>query len=97
VSRTAPEWHVDGLIELVAEDGSLDANVQAWFEASLGRWSAEALRHAVRAARAEVLAAARTGLPSAASLYVDSLAKTQDASEGVLAFLAKRPPAWTDS
>lgn len=94
--RTAPEWHGDGLIERVAADGSLDAVVQEWFAASLSRWSAEALRHAVHAARADVLAAARTGLPAAASLYVDSLAKTADAAEGVSAFLAKRAPRWTD-
>jgi cyclohexa-1,5-dienecarbonyl-CoA hydratase len=95
--RTAAEWHTDGLVERVVPDGHLDDAVHEWFTGSLGRWSAEALRHAVLAARADVLAAARTGLPAAASLYVDSLAKTQDAAEGVLAFLAKRAPNWTDS
>lgn len=94
--RTAAEWHTVGLIERIVPNGRMNDAVQDWFNASLGRWSAEALRHAVVAARADILAAARTGLPVAASLYVDSLAKTQDAAEGVLAFLAKRPPAWAD-
>ena len=32
-----------------------------------------------------------------ARLYVDSLATTADAAEGVAAFLSKRPARWTDS
>jgi cyclohexa-1,5-dienecarbonyl-CoA hydratase len=96
VSRSAAEWQADGLIEKVAPDGGLDDTVHQWFASTLNRWSAEALRHAVVAARSDLVAAARTGLPAAASLYVDSLAKTADAAEGVKAFLAKRPPMWTD-
>lgn len=96
-SRSAQAWHADGLVERVVANRALDAELQRWFDESLGRWSAEALRHAVTAARADILAAARTGLPAAASLYVDALAKTADAAEGVAAFLAKRAPRWTDA
>ncbi len=97
VSRSAAEWHTDGLIERVAPDGQLAEVVHEWFSASLGRWSAEALRHAVVAARAAMVAAARAGLPVTERLYLESLASTADAAEGIAAFLAKRSPRWTNS
>ena len=54
------------------------------------------LRHAVLAARMDVIAAARAGLPVTERLYLESLARTHDAAEGVAAFLAKRPAVWRD-
>jgi cyclohexa-1,5-dienecarbonyl-CoA hydratase len=96
LSRSAAAWHEDGLVERVAPDGQITEAVAEWYDASLGRWSAEALRHAVRAARRDVLAAARAGLPVTERLYLDSLARTHDAAEGVAAFLAKRPAVWKD-
>ena len=35
------------------------------------------------------------GLQKAEKLYVEELIKTEDASEGVKAFLGKRTPKWT--
>lgn len=95
-SRSAAEWHADGLVERVAPDGQIDVTVNEWYHTSLARLSAEALRHAVIAARLDVLAAARAGLAVTERLYLDSLARTHDAAEGVAAFLAKRPPRWRD-
>lgn len=94
--REARHWMADGLVEAVWPDGTMDQGFSRWYDDSLGRLSAEALRHAVIAARRDVLAAAERGLPHNERLYLDSLARTHDASEGVAAFLAKRPPLWRD-
>ncbi len=96
LSRSAVEWQADGLIERVALDGHVSDAVDEWYQASVGRWSAEALRHAVVAARADVLAAARAGLPVTERLYLELLAHTHDAAEGVTAFLEKRAAVWKD-
>jgi cyclohexa-1,5-dienecarbonyl-CoA hydratase len=95
-TRTAAEWHASGLIELVVPAGELTGAVDAWFDRTLGRWSAEALRHAVRAARAPIDAAARAELPAIERLYLTELMLSHDAREGIQAFLDKRQPAWRD-
>ena len=96
-ARSADAWHRDGLVAHVVPQGELASAVQAWYDATPGRMSAEALRHAVLASRMEVLDAARAGLPRMERLYLDSLARTADAAEGVRAFLDKRPPSWRDT
>jgi cyclohexa-1,5-dienecarbonyl-CoA hydratase len=58
--------------------------------------SAAALRHATAAARAGLAAHLHTVLPGLERLYLDQLMRTQDAVEGIAAFLGKRKPAWTD-
>lgn len=95
-SRSADMWHLDGLVARVAPHGELASAVQDWYDATVGRMSAEALRHAVLAARMEIREAARAGLPRMERLYLESLARTDDAAEGVRAFLDKRPPRWHD-
>ena len=37
-----------------------------------------------------------TALSRLEALYLDELMGTEDAEEGLRAFLAKRPPAWKD-
>ena len=69
------------------------ALVEAWFERTLARHSAEALRHATRALRAPLLDAVRAELPAVERLYLNDLMRTHDANEGVQAFLEKRPPS----
>jgi cyclohexa-1,5-dienecarbonyl-CoA hydratase len=84
------------LLALVATPGELGAQVESWFQQHLAPRSAAALRHAASAARAGLVAHVRTVLPGLERLYLEDLMRTQDAVEGIDAFLAKRKPAWTD-
>ena len=95
-SRPASEWLADGLVHVTAPSAVLDAAVDAWFERHLARRSASALRHAVEAARASLVAEVRTTLPRLERLYLDELMRSHDAVEGVQAFLQKRAPVWHD-
>jgi len=85
-----------GLLELVADDGDLQPEVDRWFEAHLARRSASALRHATAAARLSLIHHVGTVLPELEGLYLNHLMQTQDAVEGISAFLQKREPRWTD-
>jgi cyclohexa-1,5-dienecarbonyl-CoA hydratase len=95
-SRRAVEWHRAGLIEAVATSASLETCVDDWFETHLAPRSATALRHAASAARLPLVAQVRRTLPELERLYLDSLMRTEDAVEGVAAFLEKRAPRWKD-
>jgi cyclohexa-1,5-dienecarbonyl-CoA hydratase len=97
LARSAEAWQKDGLVELVTPAGDLDRAVDEWFTNSLARWSAEALRHAVAAARAPWLESVRRELAEVERLYLDGAMRSRDAIEGLHAFLEKRPPKWTDS
>jgi cyclohexa-1,5-dienecarbonyl-CoA hydratase len=94
--RTASEWREAGLVELVSTAGTLGADVDAWFNRSLAPRSASALRHAAAAARLGLRAHVREVLPKLERLYLNDVMGTEDATEGVAAFLAKRAPQWTD-
>jgi len=59
--------------------------------------SASSLRLAARALRSAMAARIRRDLPAAESLYCGELMATADATEGLAAFLAKRPPMWRDA
>jgi cyclohexa-1,5-dienecarbonyl-CoA hydratase len=95
-SHTAGAWHAAGLVAFVSPDGALDHEVNRWFETHLAPQSAEALRQAAAAVRFGLRAQVRTLLPELERLYLDVLMKTEDAREGVAAFLGKRLPNWTD-
>jgi cyclohexa-1,5-dienecarbonyl-CoA hydratase len=95
-TSSAAAWRDLGLIELVATHGRLRQAVDDWYSRSLARWSAEALRHAVRAARAPIAAAAHEQLPVVERLYLQDLMRSRDAQEGIQAFLDKRKPEWQD-
>jgi cyclohexa-1,5-dienecarbonyl-CoA hydratase len=94
--RPAAEWHAAGLVEFVAPDAQLSAAVDRWFEASLARHSAEALRHGVRAVRTPLVDRVRRELPEAERLYLEDLMRSHDATEGIQAFLEKRAARWKD-
>ena len=56
--------------------------------------SASSLRYAVRAARHDFTTRIKTRLAQVERLYLDGLMNSRDATEGLEAFLAKRPPQW---
>jgi cyclohexa-1,5-dienecarbonyl-CoA hydratase len=92
----ASEWKAAGVVELTAAADRLEAAVDRWFDVHLGGKSAAALRHAAAAARLGLLAHVRATLPALERLYLQDLMRTEDAAEGVAAFIAKRKPHWKD-
>jgi cyclohexa-1,5-dienecarbonyl-CoA hydratase len=90
-------WFSSGLIEAVALPQELEARVDAWFTKHLETRSAAALRCAVAASRSLTRRHVAEVLPELETLYLDTLMRTRDATEGIAAFLDKRPPAWSDA
>lgn len=95
--RVAPvdHWAEAGLIELVAPAQELMAAVDHWFEANLAPRSAAALGCAALASREALGRAVDAVLPRLERLYLDTLMRTDDAVEGVTAFIEKRQPVWS--
>ena len=91
---TAAEARELRFVDAVVQDPWQGA--QAWLEEQVLPRSAAALRHAVRACRLEWDRAILEGLRETGRIYLDELMRTTDAVEGIEAFLAKRPPVWTD-
>ena len=86
---TAQAW---GLVQEVGDDP--EALALDYFRKHLADKSAAALGYGMQAARSEFAAAANKRLLTVERLYLDKLMKTQDAVEGLNAFLAKRPAKW---
>ena len=95
-SRSADEWLRLGLLEQVCTPGTVEAEVDRWFDAHLRPRSAAALRHATAAARLSLRQHTAAILPELERLYLADLMATEDAREGIAAFLARRAPKWTD-
>ena len=82
-----------GLVRRVVPDERVEEEAQA-----IARQCAHLSASALRLTKRTLLAA--SGLPhpeafrKAASIYMDELMRTEDASEGLHAFLEKRAPAW---
>ncbi len=95
--RPASYWHEAGLLSLVAPNATLAEAAGAWFDAHLSPHSAVALAHAAAAARLTLRAQAEPALDRAERDYLGGLLKTDDAAEGVQAWIDKRPPNWKNS
>lgn len=84
-----------GLVDQVVPAGDLEGAV----EMAVSRFR-EKSAVALRLAKEAVLAAAgcdfASGLRRAEKLYLENLMKTDDATEGLKAFLEKRAPVWAD-
>jgi cyclohexa-1,5-dienecarbonyl-CoA hydratase len=89
------DWREAGLVQVVAPAGRLIQSASEWFDLHLAPRSEVIIGPAARAARHVVFAAADAALVDAEKTYLHEVLPTQDASEGVRAFMEKRAPRWT--
>lgn len=82
-----------GLVTRVVED--VESETEAWVRTLAGK-SAVALSAARKALRRGGEGSFADALARAEAIYRDELLPTEDAQEGVRAFLEKRPPRWQD-
>jgi cyclohexa-1,5-dienecarbonyl-CoA hydratase len=84
-----------GLVLRVVPDGQLAAAADG-LVGRIARHSAAALRLAKQALRGGEVAARAAALQAQGEFYLHRVMTTQDALEGLLAFVEKRAPAWAD-
>lgn len=89
---TACELHLAEAASAHPVGSALDYARQSWLP-----HSAATLRIAVRALRAPWLESFFTQLDYLEQMYLTDLMATSDAQEGLSAFLAKRPPRWSNA
>lgn len=95
---TAQEAKSLGLVhELFSDKKELEKGVNNFIEKYILPRSASSLRFAVKAARAMLNEEITQKLPEMEKLYLNELMETNDANEGIQAFLEKRKPRWTNS
>ncbi len=91
-SVTAEEGLSMGLVNAIDEDP--EAAALAYFDEHLSGLSASSLRYAVSAARLGFAKRIKAKLKQAEELYLSGLMETNDAVEGLEAFIEKRPAVW---
>ncbi len=90
---TAQEAHALGLVTEVVPAEALEGAVRRRVEQLLSQ-SAAVLRVAKRASAAPFRRAFHDALREAERIYAEELLRTEDAHEGLRAFLEKRRPSW---
>ena len=92
---TAEELKSFGLINEVLEDKiGLEKFVDEWVEKNILPKSASSLKFAVKSVRLKFNHILSNFLPQLEVLYVKNLMETNDANEGISAFIEKRTPIW---
>ena len=92
---SAADALASGLVASVVPDDRIEAEALA-LAGRIARHSAAALRVAKRALRSPARERAEAeALAAAGRRYADELMRTADATEGLTAFVEKRPPVWT--
>ncbi len=86
-----------GLVTRLCEEGELEQAVDEFLKQSILPRSAKALRLATRALRETLNEKVRDRLPELERRYLVDLMATQDAEEGISAFLDKRDPTWVNA
>lgn len=95
-TQAAGYWHDAGLLSMTAgTTGVLDA-ARSWFDRHFASRSAVALSHAALASRAVWRLPVERAIASGEARYLEALLATDDAVEGVTAWMEKRPPQWRD-
>ncbi len=89
------EAHRLGMVEHIVSQNHLDEMVAQWIKDQAQSLSGAALRQARYAARAPWRRALQEVLPELERQYLGPLMATQDAREGLTAFLEKRAPRWS--
>lgn len=94
-SIDADEARKSGLVNEIFEDKkTMDAGVSMWIENYILPKSASSLRYAAKAARIKFNHVISNFLPQLEHLYLSKLMETNDANEGINAFIEKRKPVW---
>jgi len=83
-----------GLVTEIAEDP--EAAALGYFDRHLAPKSASSLRFATRAAKQGTIERVSAKLAAIETIYLQDLMATQDAVEGLSAFIEKRPARWKD-
>jgi cyclohexa-1,5-dienecarbonyl-CoA hydratase len=86
-----------GFVDTVVEKGQLDEALSAFVEEHILPKSASSLRIANEAAMTAIASYYDANIEKVEKLYLEKLMSTQDAVEGIQAFLDKRPPTWKDN
>lgn len=93
----ADRLHEVGLINQVAAAGTMNEMVEEFFSKQISKKSAQALRIAHRASRLVVTEHYQKYIGILEKMYLEELMSTEDAKEGIQAFLDKRKPQWKDA
>lgn len=86
-----------GIINKISEKGKLDSCVLEFVEKTILKKSASSLRITQKAARMVVIDQYNKYIEQLEKLYLKDLMETKDAKEGILSFIEKRKPKWSDS